>query len=125
MLTLETSRGEILGQALKALDAEFVTLTEKGIITERGTVLYPKGISVTGQGTARIQAEVLYRMLGTRVTAPSFDVKCETYGGSEYNRLNKLVKGFGKKYVRIEVNGKVQIRTRNFTATLPSAPAAE
>ena len=125
MLTLETSRGEILGQALKALDAEFVTLTETGMITETSTVAYPKGISVTGQGTARIQAETLYRMLETRVRNPSFNVLGTGYGIGNYTRLNKLIKGLGKEYVRIEVNGKVQVRTGNFIATLPSAPAAE
>ena len=124
-LTLEMSKGVALGEPLKRFDKEMaidepIRLTEKGIWKCDTFMAYPKGVSVRGKGEALIKAEVLWRIL-LRVHAPnpSFDIPSE-YGREGQQRLNKVVKGLGKEYVRIEINGKVEVKTGNFTATLPT-----
>ena len=116
-LILEMSKGAALGEPLQAFDKEMaidepIRLTEKGIWKcDTSLWQYPKGVSVRGKGEAVIMAEVLWRIL-LRVHAPNPSFYIPSKSGKEgQQRLNKVVKGLGKEYVRIEVNGKVEVKT--------------
>lgn len=135
MLILEMSKGEILGKALKTFDTE-ISIDEPARITQDGIwkcnqfIPYPKGISVKGEGEAVIKLELIYRILDNHYKNPSRNLIVNSRGYADNVKRRKgkygnTPTGLSKEYVRIEINGKVQVRTGNFIATLPSAPAAE
>lgn len=126
-LTLEMSRGEHLGDTLKAFakkqQAEFVTLTPQGIRCENASVPYPKGVTATGTGQARIRSECLWRLLGETPPEPSFPIAYNTrFAPAEPVQATTHPSGLGKDYTKITINGTVTIQSGNFTAQIPTEP---
>ena len=124
-LTLEMSRGQHFGNALKAFskkhNAEIVTLTPEGITSENATAPYPKGVSAKGTGHARIRAECLWRLLGDTPPPPTFPIAYNSrFAPAEPVRATVHPSGLGKDYTKITINGTVEIQSGNFSATIPT-----
>ena len=126
-LILEMSKGAALGEPLKMFDKETpfdapIRLTEQGIWKLNQFIKYPKGVSIRGKGEAVIKAEALWRLLLiVKPPHPSGFLLSVSKGAYHHVRITpRLHCGLGKEYVRIEINGKVEVKTGNFTATLPT-----
>ena len=124
-LTLEMSRGEVLGKVLKSFSKqqkeEFVTLTREGIIGEKKSIPYPKGITANGIGAARIRSECLWRLLGATPPAPSFPIAYKSrFSPAAPVRSKDHFFGLGKAYAKITINGSVVIQSGKFTARIPT-----
>ena len=124
-LTLEMSRGEHLGKSLKAFSkkhkAEFVTLSPEGITGDNAAVPYPKGVTATGTGQARIRSECLWRLLGETPPEPSFPIAYKKrFAPAAPVRSKKHFIGLGKRYTKITINGSVIIQSGKFNAQIPT-----
>ena len=136
-LTISMDKGKLLGEPLR----DFIRDTIKDTKTTRGKVFivitrsgieikdldeqmaYPRGVTAQGNGTAVVRAEALYRMLVRSVKKPSWIPR---YSQAQMKSTETL----GETRTHIKVNGKVQVKSGNFTATLatpdnPMPPSVE
>ena len=118
-------KGRLLGEPLRDFIAAaikdtkttkgevFITLTRTGIkINELDEhFAYPRGVTAQGNGQAVVRAEALWRMLTRDLKIPSW---ISGYSAAQMRTPQTLA----NDRTSIKINGKVEVKTGNFTATL-------
>ena len=136
-LTITMGKGKMLGEPLRDFIAAsigdmaiekgqiFITITRTGVkINDLDEQMpFPRGVTAQGNGTGIVRAEALYRMLVRSVKKPSWIT-----GYSAFQM--KTPETLGDARTKIKINGKVEVKTGNFTATLatpdnPMPPSRE
>ena len=124
-LTIKLDKGKSLGNPLRKFVSEAVkdTKAKKGdvfihldrdgihIVNADLTMQYPIGVIAQGNGDAVLRAEALYRMLIPTPTKPSWIKSYEAYPKG-------IPASLGDQRTEIKINGKCEVKTGNFTATL-------
>ena len=129
-LTISMEKGKMLGEPLRNFVEEarkdtiakrgdvFIVMTRTGIKIENhcGVMAYPRGVTAQGNGTITVRAEALYRMLVRSVKKPSW---IDGYTQAQMTAPETLA----NDRTTISINGKCEVKTGTFTATLATRTA--